>query len=63
MTVLKASKLMRSIFLFALLVCWFAGSEGFEEWVATLNGYLADITNSLPSGILSGDLVSEPKVG
>eukprot|EP00435_Cladocopium_sp_Y103_P050047 s1289_g15.t1 len=27
------------------------GSEGFDEWVETLDGYLAEITNSLPSGI------------
>ena len=29
-----------------------SGSEGFEEWVETLDGYLAEITNSLPSGDL-----------
>ena len=33
-----------------------SGSEGFEEWVETLDGYLAEITNSLPSGL--GDLGS-----
>ena len=29
-----------------------SGSEGFDEWVETLDGYLAEITNSLPSGDL-----------
>ena len=32
--------------------CDASGSEGFEEWVETLDRYLAEITNSLPSGLV-----------